>query len=171
MIFAVIPAPRPALGVALLIPARLGTRELRLARCPRTILRALRLSQLAFSGFAKVFDFFRLEFTGLAGFEIKLKRAIAHAADLLDMMADLFKHLAELAVTALDENNFEPRVFSTPRTRPRLPRPEPSNLRWSGVHTASAWLVSVNGYTLPQAIEVFFRGLSADLDEISLLHA
>ena len=142
--------------MALLIPARLRTRKSRFGFCARTILRALRLSQLAFGGFAKILNFFGLEFADLAGFQIKLQRTVPYPADLFDVVADLLEHLAQLTITAFDEDNFKPGILGTPRTSTRLPRPKTSNLRRSGVHAARAGLIAVDGQSFAQAIEIFF---------------
>jgi hypothetical protein len=71
------------------------------------------------------------------------------------VVADLLEHLTELAITAFDEDNFKPGILSAPRTRTRLPRPEPSNLRRSGVHAPRAGLIAVDGQSFAQAIEIF----------------
>jgi len=56
--------------------------------------------------------FFRFEFAQLAGLLVENERAVADAADFLHMMADLFEHLAQFAVAALDDDDFVPGVVT-----------------------------------------------------------
>jgi len=50
--------------------------------------------QLAIGRLTQVFQLLGLEFAHLTRFDIEHQRTIAHAADLLDMVPDLFKHLS-----------------------------------------------------------------------------
>jgi hypothetical protein len=64
----------------------------------------------ALGGSAELGYFFEGEFAHVAGFEVEDERAVADAANFFDMVADLFEHLADFAVTAFDEDHFVPRV-------------------------------------------------------------
>ncbi len=55
-------------------------------------------------------DFLFGEGTKLARFYIQCNTAVACALDLLHMMADLFKHAADLAILALCQRDFIPRI-------------------------------------------------------------
>jgi hypothetical protein len=66
----------------------------------------------AFGGLAQIFDFFGLELTGFAGFEIEDQRSISDTPDFFDVMAYLFEHFTEFAVTAFDQHDLVPRIVS-----------------------------------------------------------
>jgi len=94
-----------------LIPARLGVAALRaLRKLTLAGFARLGLAVFAFSGFAEVVDFFVVEFTDLAGFEVEDERAIADAANFLDVMPNLFEHLAQFSIAAFNENNLIPGI-------------------------------------------------------------
>jgi len=94
-----------------LIPARLGVAALRaLRKLTLAGFARLGLAVFAFSGFAEVVDFFLVEFTDLAGFEVEDERAIADAANFLDVMPNLFEHLAQFSIAAFNENNLIPGI-------------------------------------------------------------
>ena len=118
--------------------------------------------QLAVGGFAQVFEFFGFEFTHFAGLDIQNQRSVANAANLLDVMSDLLKHLAQLAVATLDDDDFVPGIVALA---------DFANLGRRGMHTTRTRFATLNGDAGPQAIEFFFGGLTADLDQISLLDA
>lgn len=61
----------------------------------------LRLPVFAFGGLAEVFQFFRLELANVSGLDVEDERTVADAADLLDVVADFFEHLAEFSIAAL----------------------------------------------------------------------
>jgi hypothetical protein len=68
--------------------------------------------ELTGGGEAQSLHFFGLQFAELTGFDIQDEGAVADAANLLDMMADLFEHFAQFAITALDDNDFVPGVVA-----------------------------------------------------------
>jgi hypothetical protein len=88
-------------------------------------------------------------------------------------MPDLFKHFAELAVAAFDENDLVPGIFSG--TRATLTAcfsgTEETNLRGSGLHAGGARLATLDTHSLAKPIDVLFAGLTANLDEVGFLHA
>jgi len=133
----------------------------------------LRFAVLAFRGFAEVFYFFGFELANLAGFEVEDKRAVADAADLLDVVANLFEHLAEFAVAAFDEYYFVPRIIDRAR-RPTFARwfagAERADIGGSGLNAIRARLAFRNSDTLAEAIEGFFAGLAADFNEVGFLN-
>jgi hypothetical protein len=69
-------------------------------------------TELAFSGIAQGGELSGLQFAQVAGLLIENQGAVADAANLLDEVADLFKHLAQFAVAALDEDDFVPGIVA-----------------------------------------------------------
>jgi hypothetical protein len=122
----------------------------------------LRFAQLAVSGFAQVLEFFGLQFTHFARFDVEHQRSIAHAADFLDVMPNLFEHLAQLAIATLDDDDFVPGIVALA---------DLANLRGRSLHTARTRFAALNAHPRTQSIQTFFRGLAADLDQVGLLHA
>lgn len=135
----------------------------------------LRLAIFTFGGFAEVFYFLRLQFAHLARLHVEHKRTVADAADFLDVVADLFEHLAQFAIAAFDEDNFKPGVLRTVlTTRSRaaaLAGVEAADLGWSGGHATRSGLSAIDTYAFAKTIEIVFGGLSTDLHEVSLLHS
>ena len=52
------------------------------------------------------------ELAEFAGCDVEAERSVADAADLFDVVADLFEHFAELAVAAFDEGDLVPGVVA-----------------------------------------------------------
>ena len=121
-----------------------------------------RLAQLAVGGLAQVFKFFGLQFAHFARFDIQHQRAIANAANFLDMMADLFEHLAQFAVAALDDDHFVPGIVALA---------DLANLRRRSLHPPGAWLSALDSNARTQSVEVIFARFAADFDEVGLFHA
>ena len=119
-------------------------------------------AQLAVGGFAQVFELLGLELAHLAWFDIEHERAIAHAPDLLDMMANLFKHLAQLAVATLDDDDFVPGIVALA---------DLANLRRRSLYSAGARFSALDGDAGAQSIEGLLARFAAHFDEISLFHA
>jgi hypothetical protein len=81
---------------------------------------ALRFAKLGFPVFAfgcltQVLQFFGVELADIAGFEIEDQWAVTDAADLLDVVTDLFEHFAQFAVAAFDQNDFIPGIIDGAR--------------------------------------------------------
>src|ERR1700751_3336455 len=71
----------------------------------------MRSDGLAGSG-AQAVDFLRGQRTEFSGRHIQRKRSVFYALDFLHVMADLFKHAADLPIASLDEGNFVPGIRS-----------------------------------------------------------
>ena len=56
----------------------------------------------------------RIKFAHISRLDVEHQRPIPDAANLLHVMADLLKHLAQLAIAALDQGDFKPRIFALP---------------------------------------------------------
>ncbi len=69
-------------------------------------------AQFAVGGLAQEFQFVGIEFAQVTGFLIENQGAVTYAANLLDKVADLLKHLAQFAVAALDKHHFVPGIVS-----------------------------------------------------------
>jgi hypothetical protein len=158
------------------IPARLHARRLRLSfreaflGAPR-----LRLAILPLRGLAQVFQFFRLQFTQVAGLEIEHERAVADPPNLLHAMPDLLEHLAQFTVAAFDKNHLKPRVLVSSRTAglppiAGFPGVESADLGGGGLDPTGASRAAIDRDSLTQALDIFFRGLAADFDQVRLLH-
>ena len=62
----------------------------------------------ALAGTVEGHDFAEGELAELAGGDVEAEGSVADAADLFDVVADLFEHLAELAVAAFGEGELVP---------------------------------------------------------------
>ena len=67
---------------------------------------------MAFGGAVEGLDFAGGELAELAGGDVEAEGSVADAADLFDVMADLFEHLADLAVAAFGEGELVPGVVA-----------------------------------------------------------
>ena len=80
-----------------------------------TVILALDLDGLWLEGriqrFAKLVDLFGREVAKLSGLKIEGERAVADALDLLDVVADLLEHAADLAIASFGEGHLEPGIF------------------------------------------------------------
>jgi hypothetical protein len=102
---------------------------------------------------------FRFQLPQLARLLIQHQRPIAHAPDLLHMVANLLEHLAQFAVAPLDQHHLVPGIVALAhlpdlrRSRPHPPgmRPRPAAL---------------DHHALAQRIQHLFRGLPGYLDQI-----
>jgi hypothetical protein len=135
---------------------------LRIHRFSSADILQLRFAELAVGGFAQVLEFFGLQFTHFARFDVEHQRSIAHAADFLYVMPNLFEHLAQLAIATLDDDDFVPGIVALA---------DLANLRGRSLHTARTRFAALNAHPRTQSIQTFFRGLAADLDQVGLLHA
>jgi len=165
-------------GAVALVGARVGTLEFSVALCGgfgHALLSGLaglfgqhvgRFEaagfELAGSGEAQSFDFFGSQFAKLAGLDIENKRAVADAANLLDVVTDLFEHLAQFAVAAFDEDDFVPGIFTG------------AQLLDAGGRCADfalPRLAALDGDSVAEALDHLVAGLPGDFDEISFFDA
>jgi hypothetical protein len=90
------------------------------------------------------------------------------------MVADLFEHLAELAVTAFNEDDLEPRVVAASGSTSALIADftgiKATDLCGSGLHARGSGLDAIDRDAFAEALEGFFGGLATDLHEVRLLH-
>jgi hypothetical protein len=121
----------------------------------------LGFAQFAVGGFAQVFEFFGLQFAHLAGLDIEHQGTVAYAANLFYVVADLLKHLAELAITAFDEDDFVPGIVALA---------DLADLRGGGMDATRAGLAAFDSDASAEAIEGFLSGLAADFYEVGFLH-
>jgi hypothetical protein len=70
--------------------------------------------QFAFSRLAQILDLFRLKLSHLSRLKIEHERTVTHPPDLLHVVPDFLKHLAQLAVPPLCEHHFIPGVIPLP---------------------------------------------------------
>jgi hypothetical protein len=77
-------------------------------------------------------------------------------------VADLFEHLAQLAVAALDEHHFVPWIVTLA---------DLADACWSGTDAALAGLTVLDGDSAAQDVELVLGGLAADFDQVRFLHA
>src|SRR6185312_6544985 len=99
---------------------------------------------------------------------IQHQRTVADAADLLDMMADLFKHLAELPVAAFGQRHFIPGVFAATNLL------DLCRLRQHAIAPSRANLVqpsAIDHDPSPQLVDRFRCGRTRNFDEIRLRYA
>jgi hypothetical protein len=128
---------------------------------------------LAFGGFAKVFDFFGRQFADFARLEIEDEGAVADAADFLDVMTDLFEHLAEFAVTTFDEDDFVPGIIDRARGASfaaGFAGVKRLDLGRGCLHTAGPRCAFGNSDAFAKAVESFFSGLAADFDQVGFFY-
>jgi hypothetical protein len=104
-------------------------------------------------------NFFQRQTAKFSGRNIERKWTILHAPDLLHVMPDLFKHLADLAIAAFDDRDFEPGIISLT---------DLANLRRCCAHPAPTFFGDRNA--LSQFIELGVVGLPCNLDHIDLGH-
>lgn len=120
---------------------RLCTPERRLNRGQLCIHRLLSANVLqlrfefAIGSFTQVFELFGFQFAHFAGLDVENEWSVTHAADLFDVMPDLFEHLAQLAVAAFDDDDFVPRIVALANF---------TNLRRRSLHFAGAGLTPLN---------------------------
>ncbi len=68
--------------------------------------------ELAVRGFAQIIEFFGFQFAHFAGLDVQHQRTITNATNLFHVVADLFEHLAQLAVAALNDHDLVPGVVA-----------------------------------------------------------
>jgi hypothetical protein len=103
-----------------------------------------------------------LQFAELAGLEIQDQRSVADAANLFDVVSDLLKHLAQFAVTALNQHHFVPGVVAAA---------DLANLCRRSLHASGTRLFAIDADTAAEAFDRLFRGFATDFDEISFFHS
>src|SRR5262249_20283844 len=99
------------------------------------------------------------ELAYLSRLHIQLQRTVAHALDLLYVMPDLLKHAPDLPVLAFGQRDLVPRIGGVLGE---------TNLRRRRVHGFHVSLTgtAADADSTSQLGDRFFRGLSADLDQI-----
>ena len=119
-------------------------------------------SRLRFS-FAQCSHFLPSEFAELSRFYVEYQIAVSNAFDFLYMMADLFKHAPDLPVLAFNQRDFIPRVLSFSHD---------AYLGGRSAHCLHATHsgLTANAHALAQLIDVFFRRLAGNLDQICFLY-
>ena len=127
---------------------------------PARILR-LRRTPLALTSTAQIVQLFSVKFANLARLEIQNQRPITYAANLLDEVANLLEHLAQLAVAAFDEHHFVPGI---------VPLSHLAHARRRGVHLAGAGLFAIDLHAPAQHIELSLGRLATHLHQVSLLN-
>jgi hypothetical protein len=118
--------------------------------------------QFAFRGETELCKLARLKLAHFARFLIEDERAVAHAANLLDEMADGYKHFAEFAVAAFDEDNFEPWIVTL------------ANLANAGRRRADHGRTGFSALDVDaatQEVELVFCGLACNFDEVGFFDA
>ena len=100
-------------------------------------------------------DFGLGERAEFAGGDIEGERAELSAFDFFDAKASVMKHAANLAIAALDQDDFVPRIGSVV---------DKANFGRRSFDAAA--IVERDGDAVAQALNRFFVGLAADLNEI-----
>jgi hypothetical protein len=104
----------------------------------------------------------RRQLTQIPRFHVQHKRTVAHAANLLNKVADFFEHLAQLTVATLNQHHFVPGIDPLPHLPdPRRSRPYPSLASFAALYR----------YAAAQNLQFFLCGLAAYLHQVGLLHA
>jgi hypothetical protein len=91
----------------------------------------------AIRSLAQIFELFGFQFAHVARFNVEYQRAVSHTADLFDVMPDLLKHLAQLAVAAFDDDDFVPGVIALA---------DLANLGGRGLHSARSRLAPLDSH-------------------------
>jgi len=120
--------------------------------------------QFSRSGKTQLVDLVFIELAEFAGLEVENEWAIAYAADLFYVEADLFEELADLAVAAFDEDDFVPGVIAFA---------DLADLRGGGAHApgSGADAAALDDHAAADLVELLFRGGAGDFDEVGLFHA
>src|SRR5271165_2355136 len=108
---------------------------------------------------------------------VQLKRAIPHALDLLNMMADLLEHAPNLPVASFDQRHFIPWIGRLAQQlnshRARLHGRGPSSLAFVAELSNRSFQRRPLGWKLDAAAQLFnlvVRGFATDFDEVGLWH-
>ncbi len=102
------------------------------------------------------------------GFDVQLQGPIADAADLLDVVADLLEHFAQLAIAALGKCDLEPWIVAAA---------DLLDLRWSGDDAVAApctdlvQAAAIDHDATAKLVDGLARGHARDLDQVRLEHA
>src|SRR5690349_16825504 len=91
--------------------------------------------------------------------QVERERTVADTANLLDMMANLFEHLAQLPVFALGQGDLIPGIRGFFNY---------ANLRGCGAEATSGCSSLSNGDPFPQKFDRSFIGLAAHFHQICL---
>src|SRR5580658_4181427 len=130
--------------------------------------------RFAFRSAAKLGNLRRRELAELAGLNIENEGPIADAANLLDEMADGLKHFAQLAVAALDEDDFVPGIFrfwlgaraAGLCAAMFCAGVKLMNAGRRGLGFLRAGLAALDEDTGAKLVDLFQRGTAGDFDEI-----
>jgi hypothetical protein len=120
-----------------------------------------RCTQRAVGCLAQQVELARIQLTQIARLLIEDQGAVAHAANLLDEVADLLEHLAQLAVAAFNENHFVPGIVALA---------DLADAGRRGPDLLRAGLAALNGDAGTQQVELAFGGLAGYLDQIGLFN-
>src|SRR5271157_1208233 len=108
---------------------------------------------------------------------VQLKRAIPHALDLLNMMADLLEHAPNLPVASFDQRHYIPWIGRLAQQlnshRARLHGRGPSSLAFVAELSNRNLQRRTFGWKLEpaaQLIDLLVRRFATDFDEIGLRH-
>src|SRR6202012_3466918 len=93
---------------------------------------------------------------------IKHQRSVAHAANLLYAVANLFEHLAQFAIAAFDQDNLVPGIVAFANL---------ANASRSRVDLAFLRPALIDRDPAAQAVELLFIRLAGDFYQVGLLHA
>src|SRR5271165_1306762 len=110
----------------------------------------------------QLFDFLLTQLAHLARLDIQHQRSVADAANLLDVMADLLKHLADFTIAPLNENQLIPGILSLAN------QPYSCRSRQDAAFMRSR-LAALDHHSGAQQIQIRLLRSSAHLDEIRLL--
>lgn len=102
-------------------------------------------------------DFGLGESAEFAGGDVERERAELSALDFFDAKSDMLKHAANLAIAALDQDDFVPGIGGVF-----------DKANFGGRSFDAAAIVEGDGDAAAQALNGFFVGLAADLNEIGL---
>jgi len=123
---------------------------------------------LAGGSAAEGLDFAGGELTEGAGWDVKDQCSVADATNLFNVVADLFEHLAKLAVAAFGEGDLEPRVLATTDLL------DLCGLREDAVATAAADLVeaaAVDHDAAAELVDGLVGGCAGDFDEVGFFYS
>jgi hypothetical protein len=102
-------------------------------------------------------DFLRLKRTGLSRRQIQFQRPVAHAPDLLYVMAYFFEHLSDLSIAAFMQRDLEPGILGLF---------DHAYLCRRRFHSALRIALLGNRDSGTQASKLIFRGLSRNFHQV-----
>jgi hypothetical protein len=136
--------------------------QLRVHRFAAADILQFRLARLAVCSLTQIVQLFSFELAHFAGLDVEHQGAVAYASNLLDVVADLLEHLAQLAVAAFNEDDFVPGVVALANL---------ANLSGRSLHPARARLAALDSHARTEAVQLFLAWLTAHFDEVSFFHS